>query len=209
MGMKTMQRIGLGDVERLLGSWFGDEADDAAVAAARAGLWWGKSPDTDLEIEAAFGDVASRAAAGTLDHWTGFPRGRLALILALDQLPRVIHRGTPAAFAADAAARWAAERGLASGVDRLLRPVERVFFYLPFEHSESIADQERSVQLFESLAAEVPPAWRRTFDGFLDYAHRHREVIVRFGRFPHRNAVLGRDSTPQELAFLAEPDSSF
>ena len=86
------QRIGLHDVERLLGRWFGDGEDDAAVAARQAGLWWGRSPETDLDIGAAFGDVASRAAAGTLDHWTGFPRGRLALVLALDQLPRMIHR---------------------------------------------------------------------------------------------------------------------
>jgi uncharacterized protein (DUF924 family) len=206
----TSQRIGLADVERLLGFWFGEDGgDDAAVAARQAALWWGKNPDTDLEVEAAFGDVASRAAAGTLDHWTGFPRGRLALILALDQLPRVIHRGAPAAFAGDEAALRVAERGLASGVDRLLQPIERVFFYLPFEHSESLADQERSVELFRALAASVPPQWRETFDGFLDYAVRHHDVIARFGRFPHRNQVLGRPSTAAELVFLAEPGSSF
>ena len=133
-----------------------------------------------IGIGARYGGLASAAAGGALDHWRGSPHGRLALILLLDQMPRVIHRGTAAAFAQDEAAREVAERGLASGGDRLLRPIERVFFYLPFEHSESLTDQERSVELYRELAASVPDAWRETFDGFLDYAERHREVIERF-----------------------------
>jgi uncharacterized protein (DUF924 family) len=136
-------------------------------------------------------------------------RGRLALILLLDQLPRSIHRGTPEAFAQDAAARQVADSGLAAGADRLLRPIERLFFYLPFEHSEDLADQHRSVRLFRELGESVLESQRDVFSGFLDYAVRHREVIERFGRFPHRNRILGRESTPEELAFLEEPGSSF
>ena len=193
----------------LLRFWFGDDPDDAKVAEAKAGLWWGHRPETDEELQARFGAAASSAAAGLLDHWTGSPRGRLAVILLLDQLPRAIHRNTLAAFEQDAKARRLAEKGLESGADKLLRPIERLFFYLPFEHSELLSDQERSVALYRELVADVPAAHRKTFEGFVDYATKHREIIARFGRFPHRNAVLGRESTPEELAFLEQPGSSF
>ena len=197
-----------GTRDELLELWFGD-GDDVEVAKRNAPLWWGKSPDTDARLADRFGTAASAAAAGLLDHWTGSPRGRLALILLLDQLPRVIHRGTPAAFAQDHRARRAAAKGIESGADRLLRPIERVFFYLPFEHSEDPDDQRRSVELFEGLVDEVPVDWEPTFDEYLDYAVRHREVVDRFGRFPHRNAILGRESTPEELEYLAQPGSGF
>ena len=195
--------------DEILEFWFGDDQDDAAVAAAKAELWWGHSPATDEVLQERFGAAASAAAAGVLDHWTGSPRGRLALILLLDQLPRAIRRDTPEAFAQDDAARKTAAQGLESGADRLLRPIERLFFYLPFEHSEDLEDQDRSVELFRELALSVPEGKRPTFAGFLDYAKRHREVIARFGRFPHRNRILGRESTAEETAFLEEPGSSF
>ncbi|MCU0305435.1 MAG: DUF924 domain-containing protein [Thermoanaerobaculales bacterium] len=195
--------------DELLALWFGEGGDDAEIGARQAKLWWGGGPETDELLGARFGRAVSAAAAGALDHWTGSPRGRLALILLLDQLPRAIHRGTPAAFAQDAAARRVAERGIDSGADQLLRPIERVFVYLPFEHSEDLADQERSVELLGRLAGEVPEPMRATFQGYLDWAIRHRDVIARFGRFPHRNRVLGRASTPEELEFLTQPGSSF
>ena len=195
--------------DELLRFWFGESPDDAEVAAAQADLWWGKSPDTDEEIGGRFGILATAGSAGTIDHWRGSPRGRLALILCLDQLPRVIYRGTAAAFAQDAKARGFAARGLESGADRLLRPIERVFFYLPFEHSEAADDQERSVELFAELADTVRSEWRDTFENFLDFAVRHKGIIDRFGRFPHRNAVLGRESTPEELEYLEDPDAGF
>jgi uncharacterized protein (DUF924 family) len=193
----------------LLDFWFGDNPDDAAVAEAKAELWWGHRQETDELLQLKFGAAASAAAADVLDHWTGSPRGRLALILLLDQLPRAIHRATPAAFAQDAKARAVAEQGLGSGADRLLRPIERLFFYLPFEHSEDLADQNRSVGLYRELVKSVPTAQRETFAGFVDYAVRHRDVIARFGRFPHRNQILGRESTAEERAFLEQPGSSF
>lgn len=195
--------------DEILEFWFGDDQDDSATAAGKAELWWGHSPATDEGLQERFGAAASAAAAGVLDHWTGSPRGRLALILLLDQLPRAIHRDTPGAFAQDDAARKTAAQGLESGADRLLRPIERLFFYLPFEHSEDLEDQDRSVELFRELASLVPEEQHPTFSGFLDYANRHREVIARFGRFPHRNRILGRESTAEEIAFLKQPGSSF
>jgi len=195
--------------DELLELWFGSSDDDAEVGESQSSLWWASSVETDDVLGARFGQAAAAAAAGTLDHWTGSPRGRLALILLLDQLPRVIHRGTPGAFAQDAKARRIAEKGLASGADRLLRPIERVFVYLPFEHSEDTADQQRSVELFRRLAAEVPEKWKKLFDTYVDFAVRHREIIDRFGRFPHRNAILGRESTPEETEFLKQPGSGF
>ena len=136
--------------------------------------------------------------------------GRLALILLLDQLPRNIHRAVPAAFAQDAKARDLCLRGLSLGADKALSPLARVFFYLPLEHAESREQQARSVALFEALAAEQAdgPA-RETFEGFADFARRHQVIIQRFGRFPHRNAILGRTSTPEEAEFLQQPGSGF
>lgn len=195
--------------DELLQFWFGDDPDDAAVAAAKAELWWGHRQETDEALQAKFGAATSAAAADLLDHWAGSPRGRLALILLLDQLPRAIHRGSPEAFAQDSKARKVAEQGLESGADRLLRPIERLFVYLPFEHSEDLADQDRSVQLYQDLAESVPEGHRETFAGFVDYAVKHNEIIARFGRFPHRNVILGRESTPEEKAFLEQPSSSF
>ena len=195
--------------DELLTRWFGDDPDDAAAGEKQAGLWWGQSAETDKMLSTDFGRAASAAAAGSLDHWTGSPRGRLALILLLDQLPRVIHRGTPGAFACDERALRIAEEGLASGADRRLRPIERVFFYLPFEHSEEPADQLKSVGLFEALADDVDEAWREHFGGYVDFAVRHKEIIDRFGRFPHRNVILGRESTPDEIEFLKQPGSGF
>ena len=194
----------------LLDLWFGDEADDVLRATRQAPLWWGKSSETDALLASRFGELAEAAAKGSLAHWADAPSGRLALILLLDQLPRNIHRGTPAAFAQDPLARDLCLKGLSIGADKSLSPLERVFFYLPLEHAESREQQVRSVSLFEALAAEQAgtPA-QATFAGFADFARRHQVIIERFGRFPHRNDILGRTSTPEEAAFLQQPGSGF
>jgi uncharacterized protein (DUF924 family) len=192
--------------------WFGElasDAHDAAVAERQAPLWWRKDPATDSTIRRRFEDVITEAAMGGLDAWAKTPAGRLALIVLTDQFPRNIHRDTPAAFRHDPLARAWCKEGLALGDDARLRPIERVFFYLPLEHSESLEDQERSVALYRALSEGVPAPQRAVFDGFLDFAVRHRDIVERFGRFPHRNRLLGRRSSPQELAFLEEPGSSF
>lgn len=189
--------------------WFGDDPDDAAVAQERASLWWSKSPETDAEIRERFQPLVGAAARGELDAWRSRPEGRLSLILLTDQLPRNIFRDTPEAFASDPVARALCSEGLAAGDDRQLRAIERVFFYLPLEHSEDLEDQRRSVRLFRELAEEVRPEWRKAFEGFLDFAVRHHDIVERFGRFPHRNTILGRTPTREELEFLEQPGSSF
>ncbi|WP_324003806.1 DUF924 family protein [Aeromonas hydrophila] len=194
----------------LLTFWFGEETDDVTRAKRQAPLWWGKNSDTDALLASRFGDLAAAAAAGELAHWADSAEGRLALILLLDQLPRNIHRGTPAAFAQDAKARDLCLKGLSLEADLALPPLGRVFFYLPLEHAESREQQARSVTLFEGLAAEQAdsPA-RETFAGFADFARRHQVIVERFGRFPHRNAILGRQDTAEEATFLLQPGSGF
>lgn len=172
-------------------------------------LWWGKQAQLDAEIRERFGATLAAAKAGQLDAWAERARGRLALIITIDQLSRNIYRDDPEAYAADPRARALTHAGLALGHDRELAPIERVFFYLPLEHSESLADQERCVELFRQLVVEVELAQRDGFTTFLDFAVRHRDIIARFGRFPHRNELLGRVSTPEELEFLTQPGSSF
>ncbi len=189
--------------------WFGNGADDAAVAAAMAPLWWAKDDAVDAQMRQRFADTLAMAASGALAEWAATPQGCLALILLTDQFPRNMYRGTALAFAHDAQARAVCRNVVAHGVDRQLRPIERVFCYLPLEHSESPDDQDLCVALFERLRQEVPVAQREVFEGFYDYAVRHQVIIARFGRYPHRNAILGRTSTAAEIAFLQEPDSSF
>ena len=194
----------------LLDLWFGDEADDVLRATRQAPLWWGKSSETDALLAKQFGAQAEAAANGELADWADLHHGRLALILLLDQLPRNIHRGTPAAFAQDPLARDLCLKGLSIGADKSLSPLERVFFYLPLEHAESREQQARSVALFEALAAEqAGTPVQATFAEFADFARRHQVIIERFGRFPHRNDILGRTSTPEEAAFLQQPGSGF
>lgn len=196
-------------IDALLEFWFGTEPDDGAAARARATLWFGGGAEVDHAVRGRFAADLERASRGELDTWSRFPHGRLALIILLDQFSRMIHRGTARAFAQDAAALRACQEGLALGADRTLRPIERVFFYLPLEHAEDPAAQEESVRRFTDLFTSVGPGWKTDFGAFLDYAVRHRDVIARFGRFPHRNAVLGRPSTAEEIAFLREQPRGF
>ena len=192
--------------------WFGataDEDDEPDIVARQSALWWKKQPEVDAEIRLRFAPLVTRAAVGELDDWLASPRGRLALILLTDQFPRNIWRGQAAAFAFDVLAlRWAKET-IARGLDRDARPIERVFLYLPLEHSEELADQREAVRLFDALGGEVAAAARPAFAGYLDYARRHLEIIERFGRFPHRNAALGRETSAAEAEFLRQPGSAF
>lgn len=168
--------------------------------------WFHKDARFDAAIAERFGGAIDRALAGGLREWDGEgPRGTLARILVLDQFTRNAYRGTAQSFAGDALALAAALELDAGGADRLLTPTQRWFAYMPFEHAEDARMQEKSVALFAELAREHGG----DFAGALDYAHRHRGAIARFGRFPHRNAILGRASTPEELAFLSQPGSGF
>jgi uncharacterized protein (DUF924 family) len=189
--------------------WFGSDPDDAGVAKERASLWWSKVPRIDDEIRRRFKPLVLAAGKGFLGNWKSTVHGKLALILLTDQFPRNIYRGQPQAFAFDDIALELSVKGVAAGEDRLLRPIHRVFFYLPLEHSEELVYQHRSVDLFRELVLVVPESRKPTFTGFLNFAMRHCAIIERFGRFPHRNAILGRESTAQEVAFLKQPGSSF
>jgi uncharacterized protein (DUF924 family) len=189
--------------------WFGNNLADPDLARSRAGLWWQKDAQIDRHIADRFESWVIKAANRELDRWLATPTGCLALILLTDQFPRNIYRNTSQAFAHDPLARSWCTQGIQTGADLQLHPIERLFFYLPLEHSESLADQDRSVALLQSLAIAVEPSVRSTFEDFTTFAIRHRDIIARFDRFPHRNAILGRESSPAEIAFLAEPNSSF
>lgn len=184
--------------------------EDAAVTAReRARLWWSKNPESDDEIRRRFESWVIKAGSGELDNWASNPQDRLALILLTDQFPRSIYRDLAKAFAFDSKALSLAHTGIDAGFDAALRPLEKVFFYLPLEHSESLADQKRSVSLFQKLVDDASPDQKPTFAEYLDFAARHRDIISRFGRFPHRNKALGRISTSEELSFLQQPGSGF
>lgn len=189
--------------------WFGSSQDDLEIVQQRSKLWWSKNPDVDIEIKARFSSYLPKVANGKLEVWQQTPIGTLALILLTDQFSRNMFRGTAQAFAYDAIARTLCKQGLKDGTDQCLRPIQRVFFYLPLEHSESLADQEHCIQLFQRLTAESDPRLKDTFEHYVDFAIRHRDIIGRFGRFPHRNAILNRDSTQAEAEFLKTPGSSF
>lgn len=185
----------------VLAFWFG-APDDPAFAGPRK-AWFGKNDTFDAQIRQRFGGLYERAAAGACDGWRDDPASCLALILVFDQFPRNMFRGTPKAFATDARALAVARHAVARGDDRAVPPAHRSFYYLPFEHSEDMADQNRAVALFETV--EPHPGREEG----IDYAVRHRDIIARFGRFPHRNAILGRASTAEEIAFLQQPGSGF
>jgi uncharacterized protein (DUF924 family) len=184
----------------VLDFWFG--APGSPEAGKPREFWFRKSSGTDALIRERFGALVESALRGELEAWDRSPRATLALIIVLDQFARNIHRDTPSAFAGDAAALALAQRLVERGDDLALPLVERWFAYMPFEHSEALQDQMEAVRLFEQLAEQGLP-------GPLPWARAHFDVIRRFGRFPHRNEILGRTSTPEEQEFLSQPGSRF
>lgn len=193
----------------LLSWWFGEGTTANEIAGEKSRLWFGYTPEQDAEARQRFGDVTERALAGELGEWAESPQGWLSLVLLLDQLPRMIYRGTPKAFAGDERALQLVRDGMAHGGDVLLAPIQRVFIYLVLEHAENLSVQDHAVQQFELLRDIAGAGERALFADFLDFAERHRRVIARFGRFPHRNEIMGRPSSEAELTFLNEPGSRF
>jgi uncharacterized protein (DUF924 family) len=179
----------------ILEFWF------AAGPSTRRPEWFETQPEFDIEC-ARFTAAIRIARGGGLDQWAATPKGALALIVLLDQLSRNVFRGSSEAYAADQYALAIARRTIANGFDMTLTPVERMFVYLPFEHAETVDAQDESVRLFETLRGALS-------DSTIDHADRHRDVVRQFGRFPHRNAVLGRISRPEEEAYLAQPGAGF
>ena len=192
-------------VQGVLAFWFGPPEDPEHRQTRPQ--WFRKDAAFDAEIAQRFGALVETALEGGIDDWSAPPLAplpALARVIVLDQFTRNSFRGTARAFAGDARALQTARALVASGLDRELTGVQRQFVYLPFEHAEDLAHQRTAVQLFEQLGRDEP-----ALAGLLEWAQRHHDVVARFGRFPHRNALLGRISTAQELAYLAEPGSGF
>ena len=179
---------GIASAAEILEFWF---------AEAVKPLWFASTPEFDEALRERFLATYRAAATGQSEDWERTPLGALALVIVLDQFPLNLFRGQPESFATEAAARVVADRAIARGSDQEISPEQRLFLYLPFMHGEALADQERSVRLFQQAGLEES----------LRFARHHRDLIRRFGRFPHRNAILGRESTPEEIAYLASPEA--
>ena len=192
------------DYSDVLDFWFGEPASDGFGAYREA--WFEKDKAFDAEVMTRFGKDVAKASAGSYDSWQDTAAGTLALIIMLDQFPRNIFRGLPKAYAADHKARSIARRAIDRRLDQGFGTMQRLFMYLPFEHSENLADQRLCVALYLEILGDFG-------DEIRDRAHfsvyRHCEIIERFGRFPHRNEIMRRQSSAEEIAFLEEPRSSF
>jgi len=196
---------------RVLDFWFGDLKDGGIPPPELSRMWWAKDPSVDEYIRKNFEADLINAGEEKLREWEKTPGGTLALIILLDQFSRNIYRDKPEAFSQDSLALDISARGIQKGFDRVLHPVMRIFFYMPFEHSEDIEIQNRSLELFRGLEKEFrsPPELAEMISSSRDYAEKHYAIIERFGRYPHRNRILGRESTPEEEEFLKQPGSSF
>jgi uncharacterized protein (DUF924 family) len=190
------------NAQAVLDFWFAAQGEPEHGAVRD--LWFRKSDETDRQITERFSPLIEQALRGELEAWGAEPRSALAQIVLLDQFTRNTFRDTPRAFAGDKRALAAAMAMVGSRHDESLLPVQRVFVYLPFEHAEGIGMQEEALRLFTRLVAEAPE-----LQNMLDYAQRHHDVVQRFGRFPHRNEILGRQSTTDEIEFLKQPGSRF
>lgn len=191
------------DIRRVLDFWFSATELDAPQIDSRLERWFGTDPAFDERIRREFGDLVEQALAGGLDDWAQTTEGRLALILLLDQFPRNIYRGTATAFAGDKRALKLCVEGSMNNDYKSLTAIQRVFFFMPLQHAESAGVQDKSVRIYAALAEGVSDTLRETFLTFAQFAELHRDIVARFGRFPHRNRHLGRANTPEEEEFLA------
>ena len=196
-------------IEKILEYWFGGFPDAYSSDPSRVDMWFKNGSAYDQEIFINFGGLYDKAIKHELDHWQELPRGRLALIILLDQFSRHIHRGYAESFAQDEKSQQVCLDGIGAGDDLGLHPVERSFFYLPLEHAENLERQNLSVEAFFRLAQDVPENHRQNYMQTLDYAQKHQYVIERFGRFPELNEILGRQSTEEELVFMESKAYSF
>lgn len=196
-------------IDEVLTFWFRERSLSAPQIDARMDVWFGDDPDFDAQVKKEFADDVERASAGELDHWAHDARGRLALILLIDQFRRNIYRGKPEAFRKDKVALKLCIDGATAKMDQSLSPIEKVFFYMPLQHSESLKVQKKACEIYRHLARNVSATYKETFEVSAQFAELHADIIERFGRFPHRNKVLGRENTPEEDAYLAGDVPSF
>lgn len=195
--------------EQILRFWFADTANNVQAVQKRYNFWFEAKPETDRLIYDQFSDVYAQARTGALKTWQTAPRSCLALIIALDQFPRNLFRGTPGAFITDLHAQQICQQGLRQHQLSELNCAEQLFFLMPLQHSENLALQEESLRLSEAAVAQAPPDWHEFLKSFLRSTRKHLELIQRFGRFPHRNIVLGRESTLEEQVFLNSGSGTF
>ena len=196
-------------IEAVLTFWFKEKALTAPMIDRRMDLWFGEDPVFDHEIRREFSHDVELASEGKLMHWVHQPRGRLALILLLDQFRRNIYRGTAEAFELDRVALKLCVEGAMAKKDQGLAPIEKVFFYMPLQHAESKKVQAKSSELFNKLADAMSDTYRETFRTIAQFADLHRDIIDQFGRFPHRNRLLGRENTPEEDEYLSGDSPDF
>jgi len=196
-------------IEEIVSFWLGQSLDSPEAAFARRDWWYDGGTAVDDEIRSRFGAFVPRACEGALEDWRTTPNGALALILLLDQFTRNIYRRTPEAYSGDARAMGIVKRAIDENLDRGMHPVARVWLYHPFHHAEQIEEQDRGIALLDALLRSAPCLWhpylRRSVKGWT----RHRNIVARFGRFPHRNAVLCRESTDEERRFLLTDGEAF
>lgn len=195
--------------EHILSFWFANATIDPSRARERYDFWFKASPEIDATIRERFTDLYTRARAGNLQSWQASPRSCLALIIVLDQFPRNLYRATPAAFATDPQAQTIVQHGLAQSYQSALDWIEQAFFLMPLQHAEQLSLQEESVRRCQELLSQAPAEWQAIVDSFQRSAEKHLSIIQQFGRFPHRNSILGRASTPEERAFLDAGSGSF
>lgn len=195
------------DYRQVLDFWLDDCHSDPVKCDEMSKLWYGGGPEYDKRVAEQFGEIYDRACSDSLSSWGNSAEGALALVIVLDQFSRQIHRSTPLAFAQDPMARAIAIRTVEHEMDKELSVPGRLFLYHPFQHSEFLNDQEYGVSVTEKLLSECPALWRDYVKGSLKYFEEHRDIIREFGRFPHRNKILERQSTPQELEFLQSASS--
>ena len=196
-------------IEAVLAFWFRQRALSAPQIDHRMNIWFGEDSLFDQQIEHEFKNDLEAASASRLMHWANAPQGRLALIVLLDQFRRNIYRGTAAAFSHDRVALRLCVEGAMKKQDSGLSPIERVFFYMPLQHAESKKVQAKSVALYSRLARAVTPTYRETFETIAQFAELHAGIVETFGRFPHRNALLGRENTAEEAEYLAGDAADF
>lgn len=189
-------------IHQLLNVWFGNLGSADLPTSDRTNLWFGDNEEVKKKLLDKFIDEFEEAKTGSLDDWANTPRGRLALIILLDQFPRYLYRRSPTAFDCDVVAQKLCVEGLRNKMDHSLTLIERVFFYMPLVHSEDSAIQEQSIRLYQELVNLSMTETTQIYQLFLAYAYAHFRVIKEFGRFPQRNQILGRESTDAELAFL-------
>jgi uncharacterized protein (DUF924 family) len=199
----------LSRIETILSFWFKEQELSAPQIDRRMDIWFGEDPVFDREIEEEFAEDVARACEGKLDHWATEPHGRLALIILIDQFRRNIYRNSAEAFSKDRLALKLCVEGAVEKKDKSLTPIQRVFFYMPLQHAESAKVQAKALEVYNRLAESVSPTYQETFLTVAQFAELHKDIIDRFGRFPHRNRLLGRENTSEENEYLASDSPDF